>query len=84
MQAILVTPMAATVAKGKRYKATGFESCVVTAHDYELEGEANAAYAAQQLLDNYNSRPGTHTRYAIADTGTLPNGAWCVLLRTLR
>ncbi len=79
MHAIHVKPMSATETKGLRYKASGFGMCVVTSNDYNLNGEANAAYAAQQLIDNYNSKHRT-AYFRIAGIGKLPDNTYAVLV----
>lgn len=78
MKAIHVKALAATTTKGLRYKASGLDLCVVTPNDYNLNGEANAAYAAQELVDRYN----VHVRrpVKIVGTGTLPDNTYAVLL----
>lgn len=78
MKAIHVKTLSATGTKGLRYKASGLDMCVVTPNDYNLSGEANAAYAAQELVDRYNA----HARrpVKIVGTGTLPDNSYAVLL----
>lgn len=78
MKAIHVKVLSATGTKGMRYKASGLDMCVVTSNDYNLNGEANAAYAAQELVDQYNA----HARHPvkIVGTGTLPDNSYAVLL----
>ena len=78
MQAIHVKALAATTTKGLRYKASGLNLCVVTSNDYSLNAEANAAYAAQELVDSYNSRAKYKVR--VAGIGTLPDNTYAVLL----
>lgn len=78
MKAIHVKVLPATDTKGKRYKASGLDMCVVTPNDYDLNGEANAAYAAQELVDQYNAR--AQRKLRIAGTGTLPDNTYAVLL----
>nr|CAK6603983.1 unknown function [Klebsiella phage vB_Kpn_K9PH25C2] len=78
MKAIHVKTLSANGTKGLRYKASGLDLCVITPNDYDLNGEANAAYAAQELVDQYN----THARspVKIVGTGTLPDNSYAVLL----
>lgn len=78
MKAIHVKVLSANGTKGMRYKASGLDMCVVTPNDYDLNGEANAAYAAQELVDRYNSRAQRKVR--IIGTGTLPDNTYAVLL----
>ena len=78
MKAIHVKVLSATDTKGLRYKASGLDLCVVTSNDYDLTGEANAAYAAQELVDQYNSR--ARYKIRIAGIGTLPDNTYAVLL----
>lgn len=78
MKAIHVKVLSATETKGLRYKAVGLDLCVVTSNDYSLNSEANAAYAAQELVDQYNSRAQYKVR--IAGIGTLPDNSYAVLL----
>lgn len=78
MKAIHVKVLSATGTKGMRYKASGLDMCVVTSNDYDLNGEANAAYAAQELVDRYNAR--TSRPVKIVGTGTLPDNSYAVLL----
>ncbi|EFW7575558.1 hypothetical protein FHJ51_02850 [Shigella sonnei] len=78
MQAIHVKTLSATETKCRRYKAVGLDMCVVTPIDYKLSSEANAAYAAQELVDRYNSRAKWKVR--ILGIGTLPDNTWAVLL----
>lgn len=78
MKAIHVKVLSATGTKGMRYKASGLDMCVVTSNDYNLNGEANAAYAAQELVDRYNARAQHKVR--IVGTGTLPDNSYAVLL----
>ena len=78
MQAIHVKVLAATATKGTRFKASGLGMCVVTSNDYSLNSEANAAYAAQELVDQYNSRAQWKVR--ILGVGTLPDNTYAVLL----
>lgn len=78
MKAIHVKVLPATGTKGLRYKASGLDLCVITPNDYNLNGEANAAYAAQELVDQYNSRAQYKVR--IAGIGTLPDNTYAVLL----
>lgn len=82
MQAIHVKVMPATSTKGMRYKALGLGMCAITSNDYNLNGEANAAYAAQELLDNYNTQH--KLQYKIQGVGTLPDGTYAVLLEAIR
>lgn len=78
MKAIHVKTLSANGTKGLRYKASGLDLCVITPNDYNLNGEANAAYAAQELVDRYNA----HARHPvkIVGTGTLPDNSYAVLL----
>lgn len=78
MKAIHVKTLSATGTKGLRYKASGLDLCVVTPNDYNLNGEANAAYAAQELVDQYNARARRPVK--IVGTGTLPDNSYAVLL----
>ena len=78
MKAIHVKVLSATGTKGMRYKASGLDMCVVTSNDYNLTGEANAAYAAQELVDRYNAR--TSRPVKTVGTGTLPDNSYAVLL----
>ena len=78
MKAIHVKTLSATETKGLRYKASGLDMCVVTSNDYSLNSEANAAYAAQELVDLYNSRAQYKVR--ILGIGTLPDNTYAVLL----
>ena len=78
MKAIHVKTLSATETKGLRYKASGLDLCVVTSNDYNLNGEANAAYAAQELVDRYNAR--AQRKVHIVGTGTLPDNTYAVLL----
>lgn len=80
MKAIHVKALPATETKGLRYKASGLDMCVVTSNDYSLNGEANAAYAAQELVDQYNSRAKWKVR--ILGIGTLPDNTWAVLIQS--
>ena len=82
MQAIHITTMAPTEKKGLRFKATGLGMCAITANDYNLNNEANAAAAVQALLDNYNSIH--QVKYKTLGIGTLPNGTFCAVLDTIR
>ncbi len=78
MKAIHIRKLAATGRQGTRFKANGLDLCVVTGQDYDLTDEANAAYAAQELLDRYNSANRRH--FKILGTGTLPDSTYAVLL----
>lgn len=78
MRAIHVKVVAATTTKPTRYKAMGYDLCAVTNMDHNLRPEANAALAAQVLLDNYNST--TNRPLTIAGTGTLPDNTIAVLV----
>lgn len=78
MKAIHVKVLSATGTKGMRYKASGLDLCVVTPNDYNLNGEANASYAAQELVDQYNARARRPVK--IVGTGTLPDNSYAVLL----
>lgn len=82
MQAIHVKVLAATATKGTRFKASGLGMCAITSNDYNLNGEANAAYAAQELLDNYNTQH--KLQYKIQGIGTLPDGTHAVLIESIR
>ncbi|WP_211258566.1 hypothetical protein, partial [Luteibacter rhizovicinus] len=57
----------------------GLGMCAITANDYNLSGEANAAAAAQELLDNYNMQ-NRSLQLKILGVGTLPDNTWAVLL----
>lgn len=83
MQAIHVKTIPATATKGLRFKATGLGMCAITSNDYALEGEGNAAAAAQQLLDNYNSLKTSSTKYKISGIGTLPDNTHAVLIAVI-
>jgi hypothetical protein len=80
MKAIHVKTLSATETKGLRFKAVGLDMCVVTSNDYSLNSEANAAYAAQELIDRYNSR--AQYKMRILGIGTLPDNTYAVLLAT--
>lgn len=75
MQAIHVKVLAPTQSKGLRFKASGLDMCVVTPNNYSLNSEANAA---QELVDQYNSRAQWKVR--IRGIGTLPDNTYAVLL----
>lgn len=79
MNAIHVKALAPTQSKGMRFKAVGLSMCAITANDYNLNGEANAAAAAQELLDNYNMQ-NKSLQLKILGVGTLPDNTWAVLL----
>lgn len=79
MNAIHVKALAPTQFKGMRFKAVGLGMCAITANDYNLNGEANAAAAAQELLDNYNMQ-NQSLQLKILGVGTLPDNTWAVLL----
>lgn len=78
MRAIHVKVLSATETKGLRYKASGLDMCVVTSNDHSLNREANAAYAAQELVDQYNAR--SQYKVRILGIGTLPDNTYAVLL----
>lgn len=78
MQAIHVKALPATQSKGLRFRASGLDMCVVTSNNYSLNSEANAAYAAQELVDQYNARAQWKVR--ILGIGTLPDNTYAVLL----
>ena len=78
MQAIHVKALAPTVSKGLRFRAVGLGMCAVTSNDYSLNSEANAAYAAQELVDRHNARAQYKVR--ILGIGTLPDNTYAVLL----
>ncbi len=78
MKAIHVKKIAPSERKGTRFKAMGLDLCVFTGQDMILNDEANAAYAAQELLDRWNSA--NTRRYKIIGTGTLPDNTFAVLL----
>lgn len=80
MQAIHIKALAPTQSKGTRFKAVGLGMCAVTANDYSLDGEANAAAAAQELLDNYNMQ-NRSLQFKIRGIGTLPDNTWAVLIQ---
>ena len=80
MRAIHVKKIAATERKGTRFKAMGLDLCVFTGQDHALTDEANAAYAAQALVDQYNAH--AHRPMKLAGTGTLPDSTFAVLLAT--
>lgn len=79
MNAIHVKALAPTQSKGLRFKAVGLGMCAVTSNDYSLNGEANAAAAAQELLDNYNMQ-NKSLQLKIRGIGTLPDNTYAVLL----
>jgi hypothetical protein len=82
MHAIHVKILAPTEKLPTRFKASGMQLCVVEPMQFDLSLEANAAYVAQQLVDNYNmSNPGKPLR--IAGTGQLPDNTYAVLLQKL-
>lgn len=78
MKAIHVKTLSANGTKGLRYKASGLDLCVITPNDYNLNGEANASYAAQELVDRHNA----HARHPvkIVGIGTLPDNTYAILL----
>lgn len=78
MKAIHVKKIAPTERKGTRFKAMGLDLCVFTGQDHALNDEANAAYAAQELVDQYNAHAQRKVR--IVGTGTLPDSTYAVLL----
>lgn len=78
MKAIHVKKIAPTERKGTRFKANGLDLCVITGQDMALTDEANAAYAAQELVDRWNSANTRHFR--ILGTGTLSDSTFAVLL----
>ena len=80
MQAIHIKALAPTQSNGTRFKAVGLGMCAVTANDYSLNGEANAAAAAQELLDNYNMQ-NRSLQFKIRGIGTLPDNTWAVLIQ---
>lgn len=79
MRAIHVKVLAPTEKQPMRYKALGLDLCYVSPTDHALSPEANAAYAAQHLLDEYNS---THPSkpLKLLGTGQLPDSTYAVLL----
>ena len=79
MNAIHVKALAPTQSKGMRFKAVGLGLCAVTSNDHNLNSEANAAAAAQELLDNYNMQ-NKSLQFKILGVGTLPDNTWAVLL----
>ena len=79
MHAIHIKTLAPTQSKGTRFKAVGLGMCAVTSNDYNLNGEANAAAAAQELLDNYNMQHKS-LQFKIRGIGTLPDNTWAVIL----
>lgn len=79
MRAIYVKTLSATEFKGLRFKASGLDMCVVTGNNYSLTGEANAAYAAQELVDRYNAQHPSKP-LKLLGTGTLPDNNYAVLL----
>lgn len=79
MQAIHIKALAPTISKGLRFKAVGLGMCAVTSNSYDLNGEANAAAAAQELLDNYNLQ-NQSKQFKIRGIGTLPDNTWAVLI----
>lgn len=79
MKAIHVKPMSATETKPLRFKASGLDMCVVTPNDFALNGEANAAYAAQELVDRYNMQH-PHKAVKLVGTGQLPDNTYAVLI----
>lgn len=80
MQAIHIKALAPTQSKGTRFKAVGLGMCAVTTNDYDLNGEANATAAAQELLDNYNMQHQS-LQFKILGVGTLPDNTWAVLIQ---
>lgn len=80
MQAIHVKVLAPTASKCLRFKAVGLGMCAVTSNSYDLNGEANAAAAAQELLDNYNMQ-NQSKQFKIRGIGTLPDNTWAVLIQ---
>ena len=82
MQAIHVKVLPATATKGTRFKASGLDMCVVTSNNYSLNSEANAAYAAQELVDQYNTQH--KLQYRIQGVSTLPDGTYAVPLEAIR
>ena len=79
MQAIHVKALAPTVSKCLRFKAVGLGMCAVMSNEYSLNSEANAAAAAQELLDNYNMQHHS-LQFKICGIGTLPDNTYAVLL----
>jgi hypothetical protein len=78
MKAIHVKKLPPSERKGTRFKAMGLDLCVITGQDHALTDEGNAAYAAQELLDRYNSANRRH--FKLLGTGTLPDSTIAVLL----
>lgn len=78
MQAIHVKTLAPTEKLQTRYKAIGLNRCVTTVYEHNLSHEANAALAAQQLLDDHNLA--TNDRLSIKATSTLPDNSVAVLI----
>ncbi len=78
MKAIHIKKVAPSERKGTRFKAMGLDLCVFTGQDNALNDEANACYAAQELVDRYNSANRKH--YKLAGCGTLPDSTFAVLL----
>ena len=82
MQAIHIKVLAPTVSKCLRFKAVGLGMCAVTSNDYALNSEANAASAAQELLDNYNMQ-NQSKQFKIRGIGTLPDNTYAVLIAVI-
>lgn len=79
MKAIHVKILAATEKQPTRFKASGLNLCVVQPMQYDLNSEANAAYAAEELVTRYNAVHHT-AKLKLVGTGELPDGSFAVLL----
>lgn len=79
MQAIHVKVMAPTMSRGTRFKAIGLNMCKVEDMDYALDAKANAMFAAQQLIDDYNMQQ-KDKQVKPLGIGTLPDNTYAVLL----
>lgn len=81
MQALHVKVLAPTEKQPMRYKATGLDMCKVIPKVYSLNAEGNAAYAAQELVDDYNMQHPSKP-LKILGVGCLPDNTYAVLLAT--
>lgn len=85
MIAILIKKLGPTQQHHARYKAMLEAMCVVTPHQWELNEGANAAYAARELVDQYNAQLAKQKagrRYEVKDVAILPTGDYCATLKT--
>ena len=78
MKAIHVKIQQPTERQPMRFKATGLNLCKVQANEKCMSASANAAYVAQQLLDDYNST--ARLPMKVVDVGELPDGSFAVLI----